>query len=108
MPMAISPCREYKEYKLRSQGELGLNLATSCMTLGNVSEPQFLLLYNRHDIAYSQVLYLRHKKYSISWKGNLPMSYLLSLLIRQNNDLSLRAVSPSEEYTFRKYIRIPS
>lgn len=80
------------------------------MTLGNVLEPRFLLLFNRDDIAYSWVAYLEHtKKPSISWKSNLSMSYLLPLLIRQNNDgLSLRTVSPSEEYTFRKYIRILS
>lgn len=36
-------CRDHEEYKLRSQGELGLTLATSCMTLGNTFEPQFLL-----------------------------------------------------------------
>lgn len=109
MPMATSPCGDQKESELRSQGELGLKVATSCMALGNASEPQFLLPYNRDNIAYSQDVYLehRHKKYSISWKSNFSMSSLLPLLIRQNSDgLSLRTVSPSEEHTFRKYVRI--
>lgn len=80
MPMATSPCGDHKESELRSQGELGLNVATSCMALGNASEPQFLLPCNRNDIASSQVVYLEHTQKNTQYLGKATFPCPLSFL----------------------------